>query len=140
MVDSPYAYCPRRTCGSNEPFVKRPFGENPKLREQVALTMALEDELDCALWELGDVRQRLAFITTLLEDEHDANQKESEDEEDDLSIHSPPRKRICLNTHAIDEDGSVDSSPLGSRTREESQYSIFVDRLSIIRVKCQCNR
>ena len=121
MDNSPYAYCSRRTRGSNELFVKSSFGENPKLREQVALTMALEDELDCALWELGEVRQRLAFISAFLKDEQDANQEGSEDDEEDLSIHSPPRKRICLNTPAINEDGSVNSSPSGSHTREESQ-------------------
>jgi hypothetical protein len=121
MDNSPYAYCPHRTRGSDELFVKSTFGENPKLREQVALTMALEDELNCALWELGEVRQHLAFVSASLEDEQDANQEESEDDEEDLSIHSPPRKRICFNTPAASEDGSVDSSPSGSRTREESQ-------------------
>ena len=122
MVDSPYAYCPRRTHGSNELFVKGAFRENPKLREQVALTMALEDKLDRALWELGDVRQCLAFITSLLKDEHEVNQGEPvEDEEEVMSIHSPPCKRICLNAPTSEEEGSVDSSPSGSRTREESQ-------------------
>ena len=83
--------------------------------------MALEDELNCALWELGEVRQHLIFVSASFEDEQDANQEESEDDEEDLSIHSPPRKRICFNTPAVSKDGSVDSSPSGSRTREESQ-------------------
>ena len=88
--------------------------------------MALEDELDWALWELGDVCQCLAFVTSLLEDEHDANQGEpAEGEEEAMSIDSPPHKRIYLNAPGIEEEGSIDSSPLGFHTRGSPSSRVF---------------